>query len=643
MMSESKNQQQVNTMDTGGGGGGNNKMMHSTSVTKDNYLSWKEMLEMALEMAGLKEAMISETVDKLVNIQARFAILGSMDESHRTQVRGISSSVAIMKHLAETYADSSDSNRYRLMRKYFRINKDPKDTMAEHIGKMTSMKGELADLGEVISDGMFHSLLMGSLPAEYANLCENWEASHISMRTTANLTSRLMKKYNDLKEDPESKNQAFIMTRQQRDFKSMSIEEKKKITKCKVCNKKGHWARECPDKPDESKPSIESGKERSVIRANVLFNVAPLDPKFKDYWLADTGASAHMCNNADWFEYYLVCKDEASEYAHVYFLKMKSETVNALNQLLIESELESGEAIRVIQSDNGSEFVNSRSNMLFARERILHQTTAIYTPQQNGLIEREIQSITNTARTMLLSSNLPTELWPEAIEEACYTRNRHTTSRSKLTPFERFTGRVPSLAHVIKFGTEVQVIKNGHYLTKFDPRTERGFVVGHTLRRNTYKVYLCDARRVIETSDLIIVEPTNKTIPSDPPSIPEEAAVRLDLPTYASGSQDQPENSDSNNSIQRNDAEVGSQSTNEPYLTINEPSPPMTSSTLRKEKKQLVTGERLDDFFRSYYDKQPENDENEAGRSATESGLQVSGGVLTSSDDSTISLPEQQS
>jgi transposase InsO family protein len=48
--------------------------------------------------------------------------------------------------------------------------------------------------------------------------------------------------------------------------------------------------------------------------------------------------------------------------------------------------------IRVVQSDNGTEFVAVSLGNFLRSHGIHHQTSCAYTPQQNGLAERKINN-----------------------------------------------------------------------------------------------------------------------------------------------------------------------------------------------------------------------------------------------------------
>lgn len=161
------------------------------------------------------------------------------------------------------------------------------------------------------------------------------------------------------------------------------------------------------------------------------------------------------------FQYFLLVKDEHSEYTHAAFLKDKGETWNRLAEIIIKFEEESGREIKRIVSDNGSEFRNENVRILFLKERIVHEFSANYTPQQNGCIERAMRTIVSTARILLASANLDLKLWPEAIESAVYLRNRIPTSREDKTPFERYRQRAPKLKHILTFGRSARTQEMG--------------------------------------------------------------------------------------------------------------------------------------------------------------------------------------
>lgn len=96
-----------------------------------------------------------------------------------------------------------------------------------------------------------------------------------------------------------------------------------------------------------------------------------------------------------------------------YFKTFKSMAENQLNM-----------KIKILRSDNGTEYVNHDFDNFCKQEGILHQKTVPYSPQQNGISERANRTIVEKARCMLIDSGLSKGFWAEAVCTAVYIINR---------------------------------------------------------------------------------------------------------------------------------------------------------------------------------------------------------------------------
>lgn len=202
-------------------------------------------------------------------------------------------------------------------------------------------------------------------------------------------------------------------------------------------------------------------------------------------------------------KYILLTKDKYSGYSHIFVLKSKDETCDKLMEFLTQFENESGSRVRMVNTDNGSEFVNEQVKRLLAVEHVNFQTSAPYTPEQNGTAERNNRTVIETIRTLLVQGELPGKLWAEAANTAVYLRNRIVKRGQKVTPFEMFRGKKPYVGHIVPFGTRVHSLINDRRVGKFDSKTEPGIVVGFTPRMNTYRVYIPMRQVVKITCDVV--------------------------------------------------------------------------------------------------------------------------------------------
>ena len=200
-----------------------------------------------------------------------------------------------------------------------------------------------------------------------------------------------------------------------------------------------------------------------------------------------------MPASTEGFKYAISFTDDFSGAMFVYFLKNKSETVKATEKFLADSAPFG--KVRSIRSDNGSEFISGEFETLLRKNQIKHETSAPYSPHQNGTAERQWRTIFEMGRCMLLEKGLPKELWPYAVHTAVYIRNRCFNSRTKLTPVEALTGRRPNISNMRVFGCECHVYSQRKQ--KLDERCKRGIFVGYDGRSPAYLVYFPDNGKVI--------------------------------------------------------------------------------------------------------------------------------------------------
>ena len=67
-------------------------------------------------------------------------------------------------------------------------------------------------------------------------------------------------------------------------------------------------------------------------------------------------------------------------------MKQKSKVVKVLEHFVIFVQTQFETTIKIIRSDNGTEFVMTS---FFFSKGIIHQTSCVNTPQQNSIVERK--------------------------------------------------------------------------------------------------------------------------------------------------------------------------------------------------------------------------------------------------------------
>ena len=140
----------------------------------------------------------------------------------------------------------------------------------------------------------------------------------------------------------------------------------------------------------------------------------------------------------DGFKYALSFVDDYSGIITVYFLKCKSDTPEALQQFLADTAPFG--RVKRVRSDNGTEFTGQKFKSILRENKIRHETSAPYSPHQNGTVERAWLSLFNMARCLLLEANVQKSMWTYAVMAAAYIRNHCFNVRLGKTPYEVLTG-----------------------------------------------------------------------------------------------------------------------------------------------------------------------------------------------------------
>lgn len=88
------------------------------------------------------------------------------------------------------------------------------------------------------------------------------------------------------------------------------------------------------------------------------------------------------------FQYYILFIDDFSRYTHLYLLKTKDGALTAFKQYVASVEIQLGQKVKGLRSDNDREYVNKAFDEYLLSTRINHQLIAPYSHMLNGKVER---------------------------------------------------------------------------------------------------------------------------------------------------------------------------------------------------------------------------------------------------------------
>nr|GEX24113.1 ribonuclease H-like domain-containing protein [Tanacetum cinerariifolium] len=143
----------------------------------------------------------------------------------------------------------------------------------------------------------------------------------------------------------------------------------------------------------------------------------------------------------------------------VFFLATKDENSPILKTFIIGIENQLSLKVKIIRSNNGTEFKNQDLNQFCRMKVIKMEFSVAITPQQNGIPESKNKTLIEDTRTMLANSLLPIPFWAEVVNTACYVQNRVlVTKPHNKTPYELVLGRTHSIGFMRPFDYHVTIL-----------------------------------------------------------------------------------------------------------------------------------------------------------------------------------------
>ena len=162
----------------------------------------------------------------------------------------------------------------------------------------------------------------------------------------------------------------------------------------------------------------------------------------------------------------------------MYLLKSKDEAIDKFVLYKAEVENQLNKKIKRIRSDRGGEYVSPFAEIC-AQNGIIHECTAPYSPQQNGIAERKNRTLKEMMNAMLISSGLGQDMWGDAILSANYLLNKIPFKKKDVTPYELWMGRKPSYKFLKVWGCLAKVVVPPPKVQKLGPKTVDCVFIGY--------------------------------------------------------------------------------------------------------------------------------------------------------------------
>ncbi|GJS58887.1 retrovirus-related pol polyprotein from transposon TNT 1-94 [Tanacetum coccineum] len=239
---------------------------------------------------------------------------------------------------------------------------------------------------------------------------------------------------------------------------------------------------------------------------------------------------------------------ELAQYTYVYLLKSKDQAFETFKIYKAEVENQRGKKIQILRSDRGGEYFSTEFSCYCESQGLIHQRTAPYTPQQNGVAitphvfqvqarrlirgvpvaavglihqrtspytpqqngvakrKRKNRVLQDMINAMLVSANLPKNLWGEALLTACHVSNRIIAKKLKVSPYEIWKGRKPNISYFRVWGCLAYYKVPLPNTSKLGPRGLKSVFVGYAKDSKSYRCLDLDSNVIVESRDVDFFE-----------------------------------------------------------------------------------------------------------------------------------------
>ncbi len=199
--------------------------------------------------------------------------------------------------------------------------------------------------------------------------------------------------------------------------------------------------------------------------------------------------------------YYITFVDDYSRYTKIYLLRNKDEAENMFLVYKAEVENQLDRKIKRIRSDRGGEYSTESLRKFCEENGIIHEMTAPYTPQQNGIAERKNRTLKEMMNSMLISSGLSDSMWGEAVLSANHVLNRVPHKKLDKTPHELWKGYAPNLSYLKVWGCLAKVAFPSFKRPTVGSRTFDCAFIGYADNSAAYRFMRLSDRSICEYRD----------------------------------------------------------------------------------------------------------------------------------------------
>ena len=239
---------------------------------------------------------------------------------------------------------------------------------------------------------------------------------------------------------------------------------------------------------------------------------------------SDIWGPSRVCSTLGYF-YFVIFIDDYSRCTWIFLMKNRSDVFSIFRNFSIEIHNQFGSSIKTLRTDNAKEYLSSQFQSFLTSQGIIHQTSCAHTPQQNGVAERKIRHLVETARTLLLHYNVPLRFWGDALLTACHLINRMPSSvLSNQIPYSILYPQQDLYPVPLRvFGSTCFVHDPTPGKNKLSAKSLKCIFLGYSRLQKGYRCFSPQLQRYLVSADVTFFETTpffSSTVENIPLEVP---------------------------------------------------------------------------------------------------------------------------
>ena len=182
--------------------------------------------------------------------------------------------------------------------------------------------------------------------------------------------------------------------------------------------------------------------------------------------------------------------DDHTRMTWIHLMKQKSDAYETLYAFINMAKTQHNKIVKVVRSDNAVELDDKLCRPMFHSLGIIHQTSCVDTPEQNGRVERRHRNHLEMARALKLQAGVPDQLWGDCVLAAAHITNRLPTPTLKnKSPYEVLTNTKPNYDLLKTFGCFVIAYNPAKTCDKFAMRGVPCIFLGYPSTQKGYRLF----------------------------------------------------------------------------------------------------------------------------------------------------------